>query len=137
MRWKNAVAGLALTVAGIVGCKQTCFLTECDYNHYQDVVSEMPRLVCDPSASIAPTRVAMPAPSTVDDPDRKLRFLTLQEAIALALEHGTVGVTGVFRELSFGQGNENPLSFTGRAVVGSDSIRALALDPAILASDVE
>jgi outer membrane protein TolC len=137
MRWKRAVAGLALTVAGIVGCKQTCFLTECDYNHYKDIVGEMPRLECDPGAAITPTRAAMPTPSTVDDPDRKLRFLTLHEAIALALENGTVGITGVFRENSFGQANENPLSFTGRTVVGSDSIRALALDSAIIASDIE
>src|SRR5438552_716465 len=75
MRWKNAVAGLALTVAGIVGCKQTCFLTECDYDRYRQIVSEMPRLECDGAASITPATRAMPEPANVDNPDRKLRFL--------------------------------------------------------------
>src|SRR2546427_12549063 len=96
MRWKNAVAGLALTVAGIVGCKQTCFLTECDYNHYKDnVLPTMPSLECDSSAAIRPTTSTMPTPSNVEDPDRKLRFLTLKEAFAMALENGTTGPQGL------------------------------------------
>jgi outer membrane protein TolC len=137
MRWKNAVAGLALTVAGIVGCKQTCFLTECDYKHYNDVVNVMPRLQCDPEFSIAPATRAQPEPANVDNPDRKLHFLTLNEAFALALENGTVGLQNPTNPgfASDILGNVNGVTILGFG--GSDYIRAFALDPAITGANIE
>ena len=41
MRWKKVVAGLALSVAGVIGCKQTCYLQECDYEHYKTTLPAM------------------------------------------------------------------------------------------------
>jgi outer membrane protein TolC len=133
MRWKHVVVGLALTVAGVAGCKQQCFLNECDYDHYRDL-APMTRLNCDPSASVQPTLVAMPTPSTVFDPDRDLYFLTLGEAIAQALEHGTVGSQSAVNP---GFANDNLVSFNINSVQGSDAIRVLALDPAIIGANID
>ncbi len=133
MRWKQVVVGLALTFATVAGCQQQCFLHECDWNHYHELVP--PSLECDPHVPISPTVMNIATPPTVDDPDRPPRYLTLAEAIAIALEQGTVGQQSAF--LSPGIASDNPLDFTGRTVVGGDSIRAFALDPAIAAADIE
>jgi outer membrane protein TolC len=129
MRWKHGFVGLALTIAAVAGCKQQCFLNECDYKHYQDIgLTE--RLQCDPKASIQPTTVAVPTPSTVLDPERKIRYLSLAEAIAIALEQGRVG-------------DQDPSGTTLTSLINigipaaSDTIRVLSLDPAISATDIE
>src|SRR5438445_367904 len=135
MRWKKVILGLALSAAGLVGCKQNCFIMECDHPHYKDISTAMPRLECDPSMSVTPSIAAIPRPSRVDDPDRKLRFLTLQESFALALENGTTGLQSILNP-----GNANPLSVNfGRSgpVQGSDSIRVFSLDPAIVGAGME
>src|SRR5712692_2968075 len=129
MRWKRVGVGLALILAGVVGCKQQCFLNECDYKHYLDI-GLSPRLEFDPTVSIQPTAVTAPAPSTVLDPERKIRYLTLAEALALALEQGRVG-------------DQDPQGITLTSLINigipaaSDTIRVLALDPAISATDIE
>src|SRR5262249_36049136 len=64
----------------------------------------------------------------------KPRFLTLKECIAVALERGTVGSQS---PLFPGITQDSVISFAGRTVAGDDSIRALALDPAIIATDIE
>jgi outer membrane protein TolC len=128
MRWKHVVVGLALTLAGVAGCKQQCFLTECDYNHYREM--GLTKLECDPKASIEPTTIAAPPPSTVLDPDRKPRYLSLAEVIALALEQGRVG-------------DQDPLGTTLTSLINigipasAESIRVLALDPAVSQTDIE
>ena len=129
MRWKHAVVGLALTIAGAAGCKQQCFLTECDYNHFKDI--GLPdRVQCDPKVSIQPITAAVPPPSTVLDPERKPRYLSLAEAIAIALEQGRVG-------------DQDPQGITLTSLINvgipasSDTIRVLSLDPAISANDIE
>lgn len=129
MRWKHVVVGLALTFAGVVGCKQQCFLSECDYEHYRSIgLTE--RVECDPKVSLQPVTIAAPTPSTVLDPDRKIRYLSLAEAIAIALEQGRVG-------------DQDPLGTTLTSLINigipaaSDSIRVLSLDPAISATDIE
>jgi outer membrane protein TolC len=142
MRWKQVVAGLALTVAGVIGCQKQCFLHECDWEHYQQLGLPV-RAECDPNFSIEPASALIPPPSTVDDPDREPRYLTLAEAIAMALENGTVGAQSVINTLSSQGGvgafltNDTLVSFTGASVAGSDSIRAFALDPAIVGSNIE
>src|SRR5262249_4786920 len=91
MRWKHVTVVLALTLAAVAGCKQQCFLTECDYEHYQKIALTPRNLESDLKAWIEPATVAAPQPSTVLDPERKPRYLTLAEAIALALEQGRIG----------------------------------------------
>jgi len=135
MRWKKVIAGLALSVAGVVGCKQTCFLEKCDYDHWTAISTAMPRLEYDPSLSVSPSIAAIPQPSRVNDPDRKLRFLTLQEAFALALENGTTGLQSI---LNPGQANPLSVGFNRQGpVAGTDAIRVLSLDPAIVGSGIE
>src|SRR5438132_1166380 len=129
MRWKRVGVGLALILAGVVGCKQQCFLNECDYKHYLDLGMSK-RLEFDPTVSIQPTAVTAPAPSTVLDPERKPRYLSLAEAIAMALEQGRVG-------------DQDPQGVTLTSLINigipaaSDTIRVLALDPAISSTDIE
>jgi outer membrane protein TolC len=129
MCWKHGVVGLAFTLAVVAGCKQQCFLNECDYEHYRQV-GLTPRLECDPKASIEPATLAPPPPSTVLDPDRKIRYLSLAEAIAIALEQGRVG-------------DQDPLETTLTSLINigipasSDTIRVLSLDPAISYEDIE
>jgi outer membrane protein TolC len=128
MRWKQVVVGLALIVTGVAGCKQQCFLNECDYSHYREL--GLPeKLEYDPSATFKPMSTAVMRPATVDDPERPPRFLTLAEAIAIALERGNIGDQGADTTLT---GIVRP----GQQAL-SDSIRVLSLDPAIAATDIE
>lgn len=134
MRWKHWVVGLGLTLAGLAGCKQQCFIHECDYDHYQYHLGLPPNLENNPSASVTPTTVAMPEPSTVRNPDRAPRHLTLSEAIAMALENGNIGSQTTTNP---GLARDDLIGFTGRGLAGSDSIRVLAMDPAVSAADIE
>jgi outer membrane protein TolC len=139
MRWKLGLFGLALAVAGFLGCKQQCYITECDRDHYAAIgLSE--KIVDTPGTSIAP-EANCPQPSTVYSPERPPRYISLAECIAIALEQGTVGNQNLnLNPVSiqgFPTSNDNLISFTGAGVAGDDSIRALALDPATAAADIE
>jgi outer membrane protein TolC len=131
MRWKLKVAALALGLAWTVGCKQQCYMTECDLKSYSHLMPD--NLPCDPNASIIPTRGHVAAPANVLDPERPIRYLSLSEAIAMGLEWGTVGSPALN-----GTTNTSLVSFQGRAVFAPENnIRVLALDPAIVGSDIE
>lgn len=127
------LVGLVLGFALVVGCKESCYVTECDLEHYKQL--GLSQAILDtPGTDIAPENAHVPIPTTIIDPDRKPHFLTLQEAVAMALEHGNVGSQS---PLFPGIANDSLVSFAGRTVAGDDGIRALALDPAILATDIE
>jgi outer membrane protein TolC len=131
MRWKTVLVGMGLLAALAVGCKQQCFLMECDYHHYQDLA--LPNLDTNPSASIVPPTTNLGAPPTVLNPDREPRHLTLAEALAMGLEAGTVGSPALN-----GTTNTSLNSFSGRQVFAPEpNIRAVALDPAIVGADIE
>jgi outer membrane protein TolC len=134
MRWNTGLAGVILLLGGLTGCKQQLFLTEADVAHYQTL--GLPKgLETDPHASIVPPVVERAkTPTTVLDPDRPIRYITLPECIAIALEQGRVGSQS---PLFPGIENDQLVQFTGRTVVGDDAIRVLALDPAIVGSDIE
>jgi outer membrane protein TolC len=133
IRWRAVLAALIAISAATAGCRQQCFLTECDYDHYRGL--GLPPHDCDPSLSVTPTPRDGAAPSDVVHPERQIRYISLSEAIAIALEQGTVGIeneggpTGTIAD--------RLVSFTGRSVVGDDAIRVLALDPAIIGTDIE
>jgi outer membrane protein TolC len=133
MRWKPGLAGLTLVLAGLTGCKQQLWSPECDRDHV--MAGGLPaNFETDPHASIVPSQLNVPPPATIVDPDRPPRYLSLAEAIATALERGNIGSQS---PLFPGIGNDTLVSFAGRSVVGSDSIRVLALDPAIIGADIE
>jgi outer membrane protein TolC len=129
MRWKRVGLGLALIIAGIAGCKQQCFLNECDYEHYRNIGLSN-RLETDPTVSMQPATAVVPTPATVLDPERPIRYLSLAEAIAMALEQGRVG-------------DQDPQGITLTSLINigipaaSDTIRVLSLDPAISSTDIE
>jgi outer membrane protein TolC len=146
MRWKFAVMGLALAVAGVVGCKQQCFLTECDYEHYH-AVGLPPALDCAPKDLLTPVVPDVPTPATVLNPEREIRNLTLSEAIAIALEHGSTGIVSFTNnaegEFGIALGRvTDQLAVAGPqgltpTVNSDDSIRVLALDPAVAGGDID
>jgi outer membrane protein TolC len=125
MRWIIGVGVLALVLAVAAGCKQQIFLHECDYDHYRDL---MPLSLETKPYSIMPTDVVVcPTPTTVDDPDRPARYISLAECLAIALERGNVG-----------EGSPNTLLQRGAIQQNaSDNIRVLAIQPAITAAGID
>jgi outer membrane protein TolC len=138
MRWKALVMGLGLAFLAAVGCKQQCFLTQADYDEFQHTIGLPPNLANDPSVGITPVIPSVPPPVTVDNPDRQPWYLTLNEAVAIALENGTTGVESV-RVSQPGNLpiNDDLVSFTGNGVSGVDSIRVFAMQPAIQQASIE
>src|SRR5439155_18471475 len=110
---------------------------ECDYDHYRKNLAGF--LEFDPDGSQKPASVVHVSggtPSTVLDPDRTIRYISLAEAISIALEQGTRG-----QGIGTGQGDDTLL----RALFGggpgtpltADNIRVLALNPAISSLGIE
>jgi len=139
MRWKVGLLGLGLAVTGFLGCKQQCYITECDLDHYRNI-GLTAAVECTNGMEIAP-EAKCPQPSTVHNPDRPPRYISLAECIAIALEQGTVGNQNLnLNPVSiqgFPTANDNLVSFTGAGLAGDDSIRVLSLDPATAAADIE
>jgi hypothetical protein len=141
MRWKSVFGGLALVLVVTAGCKQNCFMTKDDLEHYQSLMPANLDLETKPQTA-NPVIPPCPSPMTLYDLNRKERFLSLAEAISLALENGTVGFQSTnipsASSITFGdRALDSSLSFTGRGVTGSDYIRVLALDPAIVGAGIE
>src|SRR5947209_12132488 len=131
MGWKAVVMGLALALVTAVGCKQQCFLTEPDYNEFHQALGLPPNLANDPGVGVSPLIHPVGEPVTIDRPDREPWHLTLNEAIAVALEQGTVGIEsirfGVPASFALSPGAlrvtvEDLVTFTGQGVAGSDKI---------------
>src|SRR5208283_4756151 len=135
MRGKTMVCGMLLALAAIGGCKQQCFLSECDYQHYHEITAQ--NLDCVSGSSIPPEAGNVPAPTTVLDTDRPIRYMSMVEAIAMGLEHGNVGGTFGFAALAGAPQVDLALSFGANGVAGSDAIRVFALEPAITATGIE
>jgi outer membrane protein TolC len=133
MSWKTWLIGLVLVVTSALGCRQQSFLTEKDYHDARSLPCAVPPDSVAGSEATPPAGTMAP-PTTVDDTQRNPRYLSLREALAIALENGTVGIQNAlvpgFAGDSFG-------GFLGRGVQGPDGIRVLALDPAIIANDIE
>jgi outer membrane protein TolC len=120
-------------LAVAVGCQKQCFLSQSDFQNAQPGGIPLD-LECNPSYSIVPPPGSTPSPTTVDDTKREPRYLTLREAIAIALENGTVGIENPANP---GLANDTLGGFQGVAVASADAIRVLALDPAIVATGIE
>src|SRR5436305_614966 len=90
MRCKRLWGALALLLAVAGGCKQRCFMTEADFNRLGTTVVDS-TMELNPELSYRPLNPLCPPPPTLNNLDRKVRFLSLAEAIAVALEQGTVG----------------------------------------------
>lgn len=77
---------------------------------------------------------ATPLPATVNVLDQKTRYLSLAEAFALALERGYTGFESITAP---GFANEALVAFNGATVSGADSVRVLALEPALTGANVD
>ncbi|HEY1858877.1 MAG TPA: TolC family protein [Gemmataceae bacterium] len=129
MRWKTLVAVLSMGLAAVIGCRQPIYMTESD-TAYANRLGLPERVAVDPNVGNTPDSTAIiPPVSTISYPERNVRYLTLAEAFATALERGTIGAQGA--------PNDGLVSFAGTAVAGSDAIRVLALDPAIIGANME
>ncbi len=132
MELKPSIICAALFLALVSGCKQNLFLAEADYEHYKNLMPA--NLENDPAAVIAPITKSMSKPPTVNEPERKPRYISLAESVSIAIEQGTVG----FQNPLFpGIGQDTLVSFTGRGAGGSDAIRVFALEPAIIGNEIE
>lgn len=137
MGWKPKMVLLGGLLLIVAGCTQQCFVREGDIEHYRKL---MPALMeRDPKLSAPPGKIDVfgPPPVTVLNPEtREPYYMSLQEAIAIALESGTVGVQSVRQP-----GNiPDDLIFVGQLPqiqLAVDSIRVLALAPAVQAAGIE
>lgn len=139
MRWKSTVGGLAIVLAITAGCKQRCFLTQEDYLYCQDQV--MAHLETKPDLSTQPTIPPVKTPTTILDPEREIRHISLAESIALAMEQGREGNFNVPNSVG-GFPVDSYLSDTLNltnvfAGFGSRSIRVFSLDPAVTGTQIE
>ncbi len=126
---------MALLAAGLAGCRQQCFMSPEDYNGMMGNPGLIPpNLSSDSHLAITPTPGTTPKPMDVTDMNGEVRYLTLSESIAMSLEAGNIGSQS---PLFPGIVNDGLVAFGGTAVAGSDAVRALALDPAIVGSNIE
>ncbi len=133
MGWKSSFGGLTLLLTILIGCKGRVFLTEDQANIYRGPVPS--NLQENPNVGAAPTIPLTNAPPTLYNLDRKIRYLSLAEAVSVALEQGTVGQPSL---LFPGIGLDNLIAAPqGTPPSGSDSIRVLAMDPATTASNID
>ncbi len=135
-RWRLKVAGIVVVLAGLGGCKQQIFAEKADY---QDAIHNgfPTQLETQPQVAISPVThldrdSTLP---TVLDPTRPPQFVSLKQCIAIGLEQGNVGAGGGVQNA--GIPNDTISQFTGRGVTGTDSIKALVLDPAVTQVDIE
>jgi outer membrane protein TolC len=138
MRWKSWYGALPLLLAMSAltgGCKQRCFVTDEELNTVQTSVFNHPELEKKFDLSCEPTVGITTSPPTLYDLDRKVRFISLAECIAIALEQGRVGSEGILGNVYFDVAG----SFAGGRFNsgGQDTIRVLALDPAIAGAAIE
>jgi outer membrane protein TolC len=132
MRWKFWISGLAVLLAVSAGCKQRIFVTPEILNSYQNMVPQ--DLVTNPNIGALPVIPSVHAPANLRNLERSIRYLSLAETTAIALEQGTVGQPSL---LFPGISLDNLVTFTGNGVAGSDSIRVLALSPAIVGPGID
>ncbi|MCI0640602.1 MAG: TolC family protein [Gemmataceae bacterium] len=131
MRWSARILGF-VALCGLAGCTRQCFLAEKDFNNLN-----LPARLEEGDQTIlhGPLSEKVHAPPDVNDPSRPPRYLSLQEALALALERGTVsGRAGP------GQGlvDDGLVQFQGGSLNNqSDSIRVLSFNPAMAAATLE
>lgn len=131
---KATVFALAMSFAlAAAGCAQKCCLSD-----YDEVLKRhgLPDLESTPNAAQQPTLDKIARPPTVDTPEREPWYVTLNQAIAMALENGN---TGLQSTRLFGTLDDDLVTFQalGGTLPFGDSIRVLALNPAITGTAIE
>lgn len=132
-RWFACGLMLAATYFGAAGCARQCFLSEHDLMN-PGLVGHLEQ--ADAGTSLPPLTGGSAPPPNVDFPERPPRFLSLQEAIAIALESGTASGRG---GVGSGIVDDSFVAFQGGGSLNNqtDRIRVLALNPAIAQASLE
>ncbi len=136
IRWrrirKHMMMWIAFLAISLASCKQPLYITENDQDEMLRL-SNNPLLETDPGIGTnvpyydGPSQVR-----TVLNPDAPPKYLSMAEAFSIALEKGNEGISTL-------TGQSNPLlgNSSGGAFGGDDPIRAFAVDPAVLGSNIE
>src|SRR5262249_44714035 len=133
MTWKAMASGLLIVLAGAIGCQNQFFLTAEDLQNAKGICLP-PIWDGERGGPISPPGGLVPPPTTVDDTQRQVRYMSLREAISIALENGTIGAQSAAVP---GIASDGLGGFGGGSVASPDSIRVLALDPAITETNIE
>lgn len=145
MRWLAGSFAFLLAVSLVAGCNRQCFLSKGDYENPTSTLLPASMEMDYTVGSKAMTPLT-PAPPTVNLPDRTPRYLSLQEAIAIALENGTASTRTLQGANGPGSGLFDINMFSTPPLTGiqsgnlasfTDNIRVLSLNPAISGSDIE
>src|SRR5262245_29770565 len=88
MRCLAGYLSLTLVLVLGTGCTKLCFMSKEDLDNAGRLMPH--NLETDTSVGITPITPLTAAPPTVINAERPPQYLTLQQAIALALENGTV-----------------------------------------------
>src|SRR5215467_1393029 len=109
-------------------------MNEDDFN--RTTTTLMDNMELKPDLPDHPLTEMVGPPPTLNNLDRKIRFISLAECVAIALEQGTVGQPSL---LFPGTSQDNLVSFAGpgAGTTSSDAIRVLALDHARVSSNIE
>ncbi|HEX3147158.1 MAG TPA: TolC family protein [Gemmataceae bacterium] len=145
-RWRKwmGTAALVAGAAGLSGCTRPLYMTP-ETQYLASTVALPGNLENDPNATAIPSTADHKAPPTIHDSNREPRYMSLQEALAIALEQGTRGNDSAFllQGQQFGNlslataYNDDLARYAGRQTSGTDAIRAFALDPAIRSAELE
>ena len=138
MKHCKVILGMsALLLTALAGCSQPCYMR--DYDDFLKRAGLPCDVACNPELQNMRTTQDIGRPMTVDDPERDPWYLTLHEAVALALENGNTGVqsTRNFGFLDDELITAGQLGPNNSEAFGTDSIRVLALTPAIYGDFIE
>src|SRR5690242_17327241 len=89
------VGALAVTSHVLSGCTQTQCVESGDWKRMYESAALPKELSSAPEPLLKNLPPPSPAPATVLDPDRPARYLSLELALAMALENGTIGLESV------------------------------------------
>lgn len=126
---------MALGLGILAGCQPTYLIKE-NYESTLAGAGGLPHFKIDERCPPdGPLTNLVKAPPTVDEPERPQRPMTLQEAIALSLENGTVSGNNP----GSGQADQGFPRFNGAGSLNgqTDAIRVIALNPALQNAAIE
>jgi outer membrane protein TolC len=133
--WAGWLA-LVFAVGTLSGCGQPTFMSK---EVFEAAHESLPwkKLEYDNSPVVAPLTDLTKAPATVSYPERKPYEMSLQLALAIALENGSPGFAPIPNNFQ-GQARYDLAGFNGGTMNGqSDRVRVLALNPALAGAAME
>jgi len=130
MHRKLLLALMLLTIAA--GCQKQCYISEAEMqNAHHLLPAHMEKSPALAQEMIDPTA----APADVNNPNRTPRPISLEQAIAIALENGTPSTRG---GAGAGVVDDSLVTFTGTNLnIQADALRVLTYRPAIAQASIE